>query len=1588
MTTAMKGIMYKMKKLTDMKTQDNTKGMSLMRIVAEPRILQSFLVLIVLLLSISVYGQPNSRSVAETDGNGDGITMNPQLRNLIEAEGESGYLFFKKDLKLAASSLFTTHKSAFNLTADDQMVQKAVEVCDLGMTHTTYKHYYKGIRVISSEYFTHESGGSLIKGNGRIAAGLNLPSTPSLSEAAALQIALSSVGANKYTWEDAAEEQWLKQFLADSNETYYPSAELVYVYPFSTMDRSSYRLAFHFHINTLEPFGAWDVYVDALNGRVINKVSAIRYSNANGIASTLYSGLRDIKTTKTDASSPHGANKYILHDQTRGGGVHTFDARHGTSRANSVDFVDDDNVWNDTLRSTRQAYDGHWAGEMCYDYFKTTFAWNSFTGDDGAINIYTKWDSATWSNAFYSHGTTGAGTKIDFFAYGLGSPARHTTPFTTLDIVGHEFGHGVVQYAVAGGTGIPSYNNEQGAINEAFADIWGTLIEFYARPLNANWLHGEDNHTSPPGYGRSLAAPKSVVHPQPTTYLQDTNTPGLSNQDNFWWKYNLGYYDYVLYPAWSGKVWDRGGVHHNNTIGSHWFYILVNGKSSTNDKGNKFNVSGIGLTKATMITYRAMQYELGSAPTWTQLRTATIEAAKDLYGTTKAVDPCNNEVQQVINAWYAVGVGDPGLMFEDAKTEPAACAEPTGKAEVKVTGVTGTPEYLWSNGDTTRQIDSLDIGTYTVTVTDTSTGCSIDTTLEVEEDVNFQMWAGAIGPSACGESDGEVYVFLAGINGKPEIIWDPTGDTTNEVTGLPAGEYTVTVMDTHTLCIADTTVEIEEWGPKVIISGGGVRTFCEGDPIPPITLSASADPCAGCTYRWSTGATTQSIQVTAGGSYSVTATTSGGCTGDTSTLLQIFLRDCDDPEEPEWEIPIIRSIDPNDITGPLGYGPERFVAKESNMEYMIRYENDPEFATAAALKVVITMPFHSNAQMFSFRLGDFGFGDFVFDVPENTAFYTNRLDVSDSLGVMVDVTAGINVAQQQAFWIFNSIDPSTGLEPLDATLGYLPVNDSITRRGEGFVNFTMNPKPATTTGDTIAQQAIIVFDINEEIPTNTWVNTIDAVAPTSQVDSLRFHSDSTTIRIRVTASDDPGGSGVGSFALYYSKDSSAFAHYGDFPADTGIYFTGDAEAVYAFFTLASDNVGNTEAMKQTGEAITTLHETPLSFWNLQGQITYQNTAGTPLSDVKIDVVDTGNVVVQSGLTDAAGLFTFNELIQGEYQLSLHTDLPWGGGNAVDALAIAKYFAELGSLGIVEQGAADVNASGVVNATDAQLVASRFVDAIDTFAAGDWYFQGAQHLNLISDSNLSIRSLCFGDVNGSHIPATKNQEQYTYLETNGSQQASLNQSFTLPIKVRRSLHLGSVSLVLEYPARTLSLEDVSIPGVPANQVFWKKSNGSLRLAWYHPEGKHLAAEETLLELHLKATSPASAEDLHFRLGNESVLSNTQAEILSGEILEMPKLFLASAISETKLSTFPNPFSDRTVIQYQLRESARVNISIFNMLGEKVEELLQGEMPAGAHQLGFYAGNLASGTYICKLEIEGKEGVRVLSTQMIIQRPEKQ
>jgi PKD repeat protein len=219
---------------------------------------------------------------------------------------------------------------------------------------------------------------------------------------------------------------------------------------------------------------------------------------------------------------------------------------------------------------------------------------------------------------------------------------------------------------------------------------------------------------------------------------------------------------------------------------------------------------------------------------------------------------------------------------------PTASVTPTdatcnGSADGSViatsAGGTAPYTYLWGGGETTATITGLNAGTYNVTVTDAN-GCVNTSSGSVSEPAAIVLTPSSTDAS-CGNSDGTASIAAAGGTPAYTYLWS-TGATTDNITAVAAGSYTVTVTDANG-CSEIETISINDAGAPMI-NAASTNVTCFGDA----DGTATAIPSGGTspyTYLWSTGGTTDSEADLAAGTYTITITDDAGCVATESFTI-------------------------------------------------------------------------------------------------------------------------------------------------------------------------------------------------------------------------------------------------------------------------------------------------------------------------------------------------------------------------------------------------------------------------------------------------------------------------------------------------------------------------------------------------------------------------------------------------------------------------------------------------------------------------------------------------------------------------------
>ena len=494
---------------------------------------------------------------------------------------------------------------------------------EFGYVHKRYAQYYKGIRIDHSDIRAHYFEDKLVLVNGTYVDEPNIDVSVILTKEEAIKKAMVHIGAKKYVWEDEQECEALitrKSQMGDVLTSCYPDPESVICLSF--IPDTVFRLAYKVDIRALEPFSHHYVYVDAKNGEILNEISRIQ--RLNGTAVTRYSGTQTILTQLTNSYYDYNygwiytyslispvinkkciETKYMTNNST-------IDPRTGSY------FTNNSNYWTNT--NCPSALDAHWGSMVSSDYFLEKYNFPQLPPN--ALQFFVINYFGYFPLSFNHDCEWDEGLGYTLFEMGSAN--------VSLDAIAHEYGHGVNQgTAQVGGLATHHNDTEPNCIKEGLSDIWAVCVQNYANNrisgLNKNiWLIGNEiNSSFGYLYGvRPLSVPVSMSYPN--TY-----------QGNYW---------NSLIPS---QI-----THGRGCVMGHWFYILSEGKTGTNDLGNSYSVAGITIEKAEKIVWYAQTKYMTQNTDFANARHCTIAAASVLFGSN------SNEVKSVTNAWYAVGVGN------------------------------------------------------------------------------------------------------------------------------------------------------------------------------------------------------------------------------------------------------------------------------------------------------------------------------------------------------------------------------------------------------------------------------------------------------------------------------------------------------------------------------------------------------------------------------------------------------------------------------------------------------------------------------------------------------------------------------------------------------------------------------------------------------------------------------------------------------------------------------------------------------------------------------------------------------------------
>ena len=476
-------------------------------------------------------------------------------------------------------------KAEFGLSESDELDVKDVtfldelaieKSADSRTRCTKYQQYYNGYEVESSVIVTFDMSDTITVVTGNLMGNLNIDTSEPISQSAALNVALGAV-TGTFIWQDSV---LMNGFCKDANgnfdsisyNRFLPKGKLCLARKFGD-EFTSNNIRFVWRFLIITTTAEYRVLVNAKNGEIFDVADVTRNDFEKGNVQTLYDGYI---VNEMETYSDSGSNLWTLKNSKGNKTVLNGNAIFSTT-----------NDW--TVTSEAPATTAHWIIGQLADFYRIKYLNNTISE-----NTFINAGVPNYENAQYFNN--------NFIK--IGEMNNHW--LSTIDVIGHELTHRLVALSAN-----LEYHGESGALNESFADIFGTLAERFIRTNHGrswNWTLGEDAVTI-----RSMS--------DPTLYYQPDHYQG----------------QYWVDPQSGG---DNGGVHTNSGVQNKWFYNL----SQT-----------IGPDKAGLVAYYMLHLYLTPTSNYHDALFASVFAAENLFGR------CSDERSKVISAWSSVGVSSANI---------------------------------------------------------------------------------------------------------------------------------------------------------------------------------------------------------------------------------------------------------------------------------------------------------------------------------------------------------------------------------------------------------------------------------------------------------------------------------------------------------------------------------------------------------------------------------------------------------------------------------------------------------------------------------------------------------------------------------------------------------------------------------------------------------------------------------------------------------------------------------------------------------------------------------------------------------------
>lgn len=311
--------------------------------------------------------------------------------------------------------------------------------------------------------------------------------------------------------------------------------------------------------------------------------------------------------------------------------------------------------------------------------------------------------------------------------------------------------------------------------------------------------------------------------------------------------------------------------------------------------------------------------------------------------------------------------------------------------------------------------------------------------------------------------------------------------------------------------------------------------------------------------------------------------------------------------------------------------------------------------------------------------------------------------------------------------------------------------------------------------------------------------------------------------------------------------------------------------------------------------------------SISGTLTYDNVAANPLQSQTVKLMQ-GVTQIDITTTNASGVYTFEDVADGDYVVTPVITLDWKGVTAMDATIYEKHVIASPLLTGLRLESGDMkNNDNTITALDITEQKKRIVaDPSASFDSGDWANTDGSVTIAGSSQTVDIQAICYGDANASYpfakyglMPISVINQNNIYLND--------EEYFEIPVKTAITMNdLSSITLNIMFDENLINISEIEMTE-NNSQMLYSIQDGIVRIV-LSTLNSHSFAENDIL-FYIKGYAANLTEQVNFSDDIIGEFANYDGDIFDDVTLIIPQLISNNTndiqFNQNDIVIFPNP-----------------------------------------------------------------------------------